>query len=1011
MGRRMIRRRTIAALCTTLAWSVTASAQPAPPATPPAAPAPTAPAPSAPAPTAAPDAASPAPAAAPPADDPATAVPPDGEVVAPDPAAPAAPSPAEAAASADAEFDADLGAAEPAAAAEVEPVASSEEIVVTGSRIKRTSQFAPAASVQVVDRKQLEFSGAQNLGDVVRHLTAAGGSDFSGRLQGGWGVSQVNLRGLGPQTTLVLINGRRVVSSAIVPLNSAGNIVDVGQIPISAIERVEVMRAGGSAIYGADAVAGVVNIITRKDYEGLRVEGGVVTTEEFDHSQYTAGATLGARGERARATLSVGVMRQSELLASERDWTKGLAVAQIGNPATFITTQLQPDPDCLKAPSTFIAEQPGGAFCSIDARGFGNVMNPVERITTLGYGEYDLTDHTMAFLELGLSSLRAQSAVPPSLPVLQPVYVPADHPDNPWGVRAQFLGSPLGAETGPDALLSEEDTMRIAAGFRGDLEGAAADTFAEEWEWELAGTWGRASLHGLVPDIVTDRFQTALNSCSDPLDLTGCFNPFYSSVTGEGTPNSEAVIDGFRGNMQYLSDSWMATADVGLTGPLFELPGGDLAFALGGQYRYEERQSDVDHDGNADRYGFVLGNPDAATHRNIGAGYLELLWPFYDGIEVQTAARIEHYETIGSSMSPQASLVLIPAEIAGRDNVVDALRRLRLRGTITRAFRAPSLYEVFPGYTTTIRQFADEGPVPAFAPNQVAGNPGLDYETALVTTGGIEWAPVEEWALSVDYWRYAYNDRISEDDVLKHYREDRFNPEYFERGDPPQRLLERARTTLINQPGEVVTQGFDFGTGVKLELDEVGITSGEAGTFSFGVDASYVLSYDVPRDAVADIQVADDDPNDDEVPGVEPRYCDDDTCDVAGLANLANFASSMPRLRMNIPVSWNDERHSVAVVVHYISGYENDSKTDPDSSEISASDPQYELVPIDANVTIDLSYGYTLKDMIGQATTLRIGVVNLLDQDPPRVDVLAAYDILTHDPRGRTFYARLTQEF
>jgi outer membrane receptor protein involved in Fe transport len=1003
----------MAALCTlsALAWCATATAQPAPPAAPPETPPAAAP-PATPAP--APEAPATDPAAPAPAADPATAVPGEGEPVAPI-AVPAQPEPEAGAVSAEAEFDANLGAAGPAEAppaAEEEAASTEEEIVVTGSRIKRTSQFAPAASVQVVDRKQLEFSGAQNLGDVVQFLTAAGGSDFNGRAQGGWGVSQVNLRGLGPQATLVLINGRRVVSSAIVPQNSAGNIVDIAQIPLSAIERVEVMRAGGSAIYGADAVAGVVNIITRKDYEGLRAEAGVVTTEELDHSQYSAGATLGASGERARATLSVSVLRQSELLATDRDWTNDKATAQIGNPATFITTQLVPDPDCLMAPRSFLAEQPaGGAFCSINIGSYTELMQPIERISTLGSGEYDLTDHTMAFLELGLSSLRAAVAVPPSFPILQPVFVPANHPDNPFGARAQYLGSPITDAQGADTILSEEDTMRVVAGLKGDLEGAAEGTFLEEWEWELAGSWGRARLHGLVPDIVTDRFQIALDSCGDPLDLSGCFNPFYSAVTGAGTPNSEAVLDSFRGNMQYFSDSWMATADLGVSGPLFELPGGDLGVAFGGQYRYEERQSDVDHDGNADRYGFVLGNADASTNRNIGAGYLELLWPFYDGIEVQTAARLEHYETIGTSVSPQASLVLIPAEIAGRDNVVDSLRRLRFRGTITRAFRAPALYEVYPGYTTTITQFDNEGPVPAFVPKQVAGNPELDYETALVTTGGIEWAPVKEWALTADYWRYSYDGRIAEDDAQKHYREDRFDPEYFDRGDPPQNLLQRARTRLINQPGKVVTQGFDFGTGVRFELDEVGITSGEAGTFSFAVDASYVLSYDVERDAVAGIEVADADPDDDETASVDPRYCDGDTCDIAGLINLANFAAPLPRLRMNVPVSWNDERHSIALVVHYISGYEDDSKTVPEATEIDADDPEYELAAIDAFVTLDLSYGYTLKDVIGQSTTLRIGVINLIDQDPPNVDILGGYDVYTHDPRGRTFYARLTQEF
>jgi iron complex outermembrane receptor protein len=517
------------------------------------------------------------------------------------------------------------------------------------------------------------------------------------------------------------------------------------------------------------------------------------------------------------------------------------------------------------------------------------------------------------------------------------------------------------------------------------------------------GTWGRARLHGLVPDIIADRVQNALDSCSDPNDLSECFNPFYSSVTGTGTPNSERVLRSFRGDMQWLSDSWMATGDAGLSGPLFELPGGDFGFAIGGQYRYEERQSDVDHDGNLDRYGFVLGNADASAQRSVGAGYLELLWPFYDGVELQTAGRLEHYERVGTSFSPQASLVLIPAEIIGREQVADGFRRLRLRGVITRAFRAPTLYEVFPGYVTNILQFDNEGPIPAFVPVQTAGNPDLDYETALVTTGGLEWSPIKEWGFNADYWRYSYNDRIAADDIQKHYREDRLDPEFFVRGDPPMQLLERARTMLINTPGEIVTQGLDFGTAVRLELDEVGITSSEAGTFVVAVDGSYVLSYDVPRESIADLETTS---------GAEiaPDYCDGDTCDVAGLLNAANFAAPLPRLRLNIPVSWSDEHHTVAVIVHYISGYEDDSHSDPESGMIPASGG-YTPAEVDAMVTLDLSYGYTFKELIGESTTLRVGAINLLDTDPPRVESLAGFDPATHDPRGRTFYARLTQEF
>ena len=209
---------------------------------------------------------------------------------------------------------------------------------------------------------------------------------------------------------------------------------------------------------------------------------------------------------------------------------------------------------------------------------------------------------------------------------------------------------------------------------------------------------------------------------------------------------------------------------------------------------------------------------------------------------------------------------------------------------------------------------------------------------------------------------------------------------------------------LINQPGDVVTQGLDFGTIVHFDLDDVGITSSPAGTFTFAVDGSYILAYDIPRDSVADLTLDNGDT-------VAPDYCDSDSCDVAGLRNFANFATSLPRLRMNIPISWNDDHHSVAAIVHYISSYKDDSATDPASGDIPHADPQYSYFKIDAIATLDLSYGYTLKEVIGESTTLRVGVVNLFDTDPPTVSVLGGFDTLTHDPRGRSFYARLTQEF
>ena len=176
----------------------------------------------------------------------------------------------------------DAGAPVPATTAEPAPPApepsAAEEMVVTGSRLKQVSSFSAAAPVQVMDRKELEQTGATNIADVVTYLTVAQGSGSQGAGSQSFGTVSINLRGLGEGATLVLLNGRRL------PLSGAYNpkgqqFVDLATIPLVAVERVEILKGGASAIYGSDAVAGVINIITRKNFDGARLElDGQTTT-------------------------------------------------------------------------------------------------------------------------------------------------------------------------------------------------------------------------------------------------------------------------------------------------------------------------------------------------------------------------------------------------------------------------------------------------------------------------------------------------------------------------------------------------------------------------------------------------------------------------------------------------------------------------------------------------------------------------------------------------------------
>ncbi|MGD8860021.1 MAG: TonB-dependent receptor [Myxococcales bacterium] len=941
----------------------------------------------------------------------------------PAPATEPAPAPAsEADAEASAEISVGLDAsasAEPEGSDEGAPLPDEdiEEIVVTGSRVKRSDAFGSAGSLEIVSREDLEYSGATNLQDVVQYLTVAQGSGFQGG-SGGAGTTSINLRGLGGGTTLVLLNGRRISPSG---GGIASHFADIGAIPMAAVERIEIFKGGASAIYGSDAVAGVVNIITKTDWEGVHAEVDVQSTDNLDQEDYTASVAFGAVSERSRVTMSLQYFNRSQLTANERDFTADAnTVSGTGFPGTYLRSiELIPDANCEDAPLSEVNED---GFCSFNFRDYLSLLGNLERASAYAHGEFDITDHTQIFAELNVARTRTDGAFSPSFP-FPPEFptVPADHVDNPFGQDVQFIGRPLGAESGPQINTSGDDTFRTAVGFRGDFEDAAANTFAEDWEWELFATFGGSRYRQIIHDTIKEEFQDALNSCSDPSDLSGCFNPFYTSQTGAGTPNSDAVIATFDGAMENLTDHALQTYDAGITGSLFELPGGDLGFALGGQLRHEWRSTELDHDANQQRYAFIIGNTDAFAERDIYGAYGELVAPFYNGIEVQLAGRVEKYtDTDSLAGSPTLGLTVVPAEIVGRDTVVKPLRRLQLRGHISRSFRAPTIYQSFPGFAVTPGLFTLPGsPLPVFVPVQSFGNPDLDPEKATAINAGFDWSPDDWLLLTFDYWQYDYQGRI-----------DRTNSEQIVRNDEAARMadgadwdpdprvirgndcdnplvpcIERIQVQQMNT-GDVFTNGIDFGAMFKLDGETFGGSSNDFGTISFGAQGTYTLSYVIPQ-AFSSVLALEDGTTltDDDDEFVYDDGCDGEECEVVGLRNSTNFAPPLPQLRVNTPVTWAMDGHSVSLIGHFISGFEDDSVADMNGN----------FEDVDSWFTLDLQYAYSLLDTVGKETTIRVGVYNLTETEPPVVGnaglSLSGFEPAVHDPRGRMIYGKLIQKF
>lgn len=897
-------------------------------------------------------------------------------------------------------------------------------MLVTGSRIRRSPQLASSAPVAILDRKQLERTGASNAADIVSQLSSAQGSGYQGAgsplNQGGGAVGTVlvNLRGLGAGATLVLLNGRRLVPTA--GGGGTETFTDLSTIPLAAIERVEILKGGGSAIYGADAVAGVVNIITRSSFNGLRFEADGQTTSRMDQRDLTLSGAWGVKSEHGRLLLSASYMRRSPLTSDQRENGRVANVDQNGNPITLLLPGFDPanpmrtrfaDPACSSAAGSEVRhpvvngmELPD-EICTFNYSKFNSLLPKLERANLFGSASYDISSHTSVFSEFLFSRMRSDNLTSPTYSVPPPfLTVPANHVDNPFGRQAAILGRPLGAAYGATHNPYSDDTYRAVVGVRGDFAGVAKDTFAENWEWEVSGSWGQSRYTSLIPDTIKKNLQDAINSCSDPSNLGNCFNPFYSAIDGTGTPNSQAVIDRFSGTQTVIAEHALHTYNAALNGPLFALPGGDVAFALGGELRHEWRMSQLDHGANQEAYSFVVGNSDSYAKRDIFSAFLELRWPLYRGVELQTAGRLERYNDIkATTPSPFAGLSLEPASIIGKDKVAPIFQRMQIMGQATRAFRAPSLFQAFPGFGIVPTSLPVQGsPVPVYTPVQVFGNPDLKPESALVLSAGLKWQPVDLVALSLEYWDYNYKDRIAAESSQQALANDEqlrtmgMNDPRVLR-DPMTGAIQRVQVTQRNINGAVHTNGVDFGAIFTITGATFGGNVTDFGAFNFGVDGTLTLNYSFPRDLAARRTV----PNTSPTRSLDPLHCDAKECQAVGSRNYQTFAPPLPRWKFNIPIAWTMSGHQLTVIGHYLSGLEDDNNLAPDGS----------VGWLPAQMTFDAQYGYTIKDWIGKELTLRAGVYNIFDVLPHQTRDLNGFETMLYDPRGTMVYAKVSALF
>jgi outer membrane receptor protein involved in Fe transport len=903
-----------------------------------------------------------------------------------------------------------------------EPSEEIEEIVVTGSYIPRVSQFDLPAPLTMVTREDLLTLGVNEVSDVIEDLTINTGSQnnpdaFTQNFS--TGTSNVNLRGLGVSSTLVMLNGRRQTQSA-VATDRGENFVDTSSLPpMIAFDRIEILKDGATSLYGSEAVAGVVNFLTRMDFRGVDLEVGLQTVDGYPQEDTDVSVLWGGGGEATHVLVAASVLDRKPLTTNDKRLSGPTDdLSQAGNPGSFlvptlpanpayalvwtaafdsnlngVADALEPrlglppvpgaqlpvfaDPDCTTIAAqdpnvvpTIAASVPTPAgpipigLCQFDFGRFYSLVPEEERASAYVEVSHDFSRRLRGRLELHTADNEATRNNSPSFPFAQFPTVPASHPDNPYGTGVSFIGRVAGAGGVSSPSIHESDTTRLAASLSGDIRG--------RWGWDVGVTNSTNDFSVFAEDVLIDRFGLAIQGLGGPAcdPATGTpgvgnclyFNPFGSALTGTGTVNTAALFDDIVGDFSYDAESELTTLDGFVTGLLGEIDGGPVGVAMGAQFRSEEIAYDYDPNSNGGNFFFFAANPDFAGDRDVSAVFAEVVLPITDTLEIQVAGRYEDYGDGVDSADPKINLLWRPT--------LD----LSVRASAGTSFRAPSLSQEF-GVQTTLAQLIDPNVgIPQFFPVRAQPNPNgarLSPEEADVLTLGVSYAFTESVEVGVDYWSFDYSDVIIPQDAQAILNAAALGDPQAQAQvirDPASGLLLRVESYYTNA-STLDTDGFDISIVYTRELSS-------GGNLRLGADTTLITSYDI----------------------VDPQA---GSIDGLGRRNFANFATSTPELRANLFANWSFGNHAINAYVRHIDSYVDD--------QVGLGQGPESFTPIDSYTTLDGQYSFEFRD--GEGPTLTFGATNLLDEDPPHVATNGGYDSKVHDPRGRLLYAKASFSF
>jgi iron complex outermembrane recepter protein len=843
-----------------------------------------------------------------------------------------------------------------------------DKVVVTGSNVKRLDAET-ATPVQVFDRAAIERLGVTNAGELLRTLSAnSAGSYNEASINNQSGAAGVSLRGLGQKSTLVLINGRRMANHAIAQ-NGQDTFVDLNAIPKSAIQRIEVLKDGASAIYGSDAIAGVVNVILRKDLEHVEVGATTGRATQGGLAEHTLNLAGGFSLGSLRVIGVVDYFHRDMLVMADRPWLNGLDFRHLPGgsffpgasggtwqrAAVFPASQFPPGgfqlrrqaiPNCLGDSKPMDALIGAGVYsgtaCTYTVDKYLTAYPEADRLGGMLSATMDLGAGMELFAEAGLSKnesswinqpqtltnqtvvftplnggFAAYSNVIPNIPAHAALFATNTLGGNGTTARFNTTFFDVGART----FALTTDAQRLLAGVRGR---------AGRWDWEAAVGHSRSKVVSTTGNQVDAQVLRGFIN-------NGGYN--FLAPTAEQT-------NALRVSTTRNAESKLDFADLKASTTLMALEGGDLGLAVGVEARRESMFSSPDALAKQGRL-LGTGSSEYSGERKAAAAYAELVAPVKKGVELQFAGRFDKYNDFGSAFSPKvgAKIVFTPQAL--------------LRASVARGFRAPTLVENASSNSLGFSSVVDplRNNASTIIGVLVEGARNLKAERSLSRSIGLVLQPTTSASVSLDYFHITQNDLVSlqgEQFIVR-------NPALF----PGQVVRDPVTNTILvvtdrySNLAEVSTEGLDLEATLRLPDSAMG-------RFTLRASATQMLAYEY-----------------------QPR-ADAQAVDHAGL-NTGPFGA-MPKLKARFGVDWRHDAWSASLSFNHTGSYGTPSNT---------------AAPIvKEQTTADLFLGYAFS----QSLKLSLNIKNLMDQNPPwDVGTGLGYSSGQYDLRGR--YVRAGLEF